>query len=157
MNLKPCVEILIPENRVRKDFDGMYILDLQKSIEEKGLMQPIVLRNDHVTLVAGEQRLKALTELHRKGVQFKCDGVLVPRDAIPYVTLAELAPLKLLEAEYEENAVRRDLSWQERCDALAKLHGLRSVQAASAGKVPAAPFLCPTIQMCLGVSPQDQI
>lgn len=134
MQLVNLKAIIIPDNRIRREFDPMYMLGLQTSIQDKGLLHPVVLRNDGVTLLAGEQRLRALTELHRQDKAFKCMGAYVARDMIPCTLVAELSEFQLMEAEYEENAIRRDLTLPERVDAIAKLHALRTSQKAAVGK-----------------------
>ena len=135
MNLTTLDAIVIPDNRNRRDFDPVHILALQSSIQSKGLLSPIVLRNDRKTLVSGECRLKAIKELHRQDKPFNCNGERIPRDAVPFLCLAELTPLQLQEAEYEENSIRRDLSWVEKTAALAGLHKLRTAQQTGLGKV----------------------
>jgi hypothetical protein len=135
MNITTPEQIVISASRLRREFDKLYIVSLGESIKDKGLMHPIVLHNDGKTLCAGEQRLMAMIELHRQGKTFTCNGVTVPRDGIPYTILKALTPLQQLEAEYEENCVRRDLSWQERSAAIASLHRLRAAQRAATGGV----------------------
>jgi 16S rRNA G966 N2-methylase RsmD len=54
--------------------------------------------------------------------------VEVPGGAIPANDLGDLSPAEAYEAELEENIIRVDLSWQERNEALANLHELRSHQ-----------------------------
>jgi DNA modification methylase len=48
--------------------------------------------------------------------------------------MGQLSALDALEAEYEENVRRVDLTWQEHALATKKLHDLRSAQAASRGE-----------------------
>jgi len=89
---------------------------------EIGLLQPIVLQNDQLTLVAGERRLRAVTQL--EGV-YKHDGEDIDSGFIPFVTVDELSAEQLHEAELAENAIRVNLSWQERARAIAALHSFR--------------------------------
>lgn len=99
---------------------------LKDSIHEKGLMHPIVL--DGKRLVAGERRLTAMKALHAEEKLFSCDGQILLMHQIPYLNLIDLTPLQLLEAEFEENILREDLTWQERTEALAFMHNLRLQQ-----------------------------
>jgi DNA modification methylase len=128
-------DVILPENRFRRDFDPARIADLGESILTKGLQHAVVLRNDRRTLVSGERRLRALRALYAKDKRISYDGQWVPLGQVPYTTLADLTPLELLEAEYEENVVRTDFSWLEKAEALAKLHKLRTAQAEAAGRV----------------------
>lgn len=124
MNLIEVSKIIIPSNRQRTTFDGKKISDLADSIKRVGLLQPIVLRNDGETLVCGENRLKAISEVEA----YFHDGQLVQKAFIPYVRLSDLSPEKLFEAELEENIRRTDLTWQERAKAQAQLHEFRTKQ-----------------------------
>jgi DNA modification methylase len=129
MNLIDLGDVIVPDYRQRKNFDG--IDELAKSITEVSLLQPIVLRDDHKTLVCGERRLKAVALLK---TPYLFDGNAVRKGAIPYVTLSELSVDLLYQAELEENVCRRDLTWQEKAAALKRFHELRSDQASSKGE-----------------------
>lgn len=108
-------DVIIPENRIRRHFDQRAIQELADSLSKpKGLIQPIVLRDDGRTLVAGERRLRAARLLG--WTEIKC------------VTLSSLSEEQLNEAELEENTIRRDLTWQETAVARANLHALRVAQ-----------------------------
>jgi len=99
---------------------------LQNSISsEIGLLQPIVLRNDEITLIAGERRLRAIEQLDGG---YKHDGETIANGHIPFVTVDELSAEQLHEAELAENAIRVNLSWQERARAIAELHAFRVAQ-----------------------------
>jgi ParB-like chromosome segregation protein Spo0J len=128
-------DIVIPENRWRRDFDAAKITELASSIASKGLQHAVVLRNDRRTLVAGERRLRAIRQLRDHGVAITHNNEPVPLGAVPFVVLAQLDDLALREAEYEENAIRTDFSWLERTEAIAKLHKLREAQAKERGEV----------------------
>lgn len=123
--MKNFQDIFIPENRQRREFDEKKLEELAASIESKGLMHPVVLRNDECTLVAGERRLRAMIKLHDEGRPFTFQGEVVDDDQIPYHTLGDLDDLAIREAELEENVIREDLSWQEHARAVAELHKLR--------------------------------
>ncbi len=95
------------------------------------MLQPIVLRNDQETLVAGERRLRAVISIYEDGKRFRHDEESVPDSEIPFVTVDELSASELYEAELAENAIRVDLSWQERARAVAELHNFRVGQLGS--------------------------
>ncbi|MCZ6775841.1 MAG: DNA modification methylase [Ignavibacteria bacterium] len=119
-------EVVVPEERQRRDFDKKTLKELQDSIAgEVGLLQPIILRNDSVTLVAGERRLRAVADIYEAKGKFRHDNELVPDQSIPFVTVDELSVEQLHEAELAENAIRVNLSWQERARAIAELHHFR--------------------------------
>jgi ParB-like chromosome segregation protein Spo0J len=119
-------KIVVPEDRQRRDFDKETLTELSTSISsEIGLLQPIVLRNDKVTLVAGERRLRAVTEIEG---DYQHDGETIANGYIPFVTVDELSAEQLREAELAENAIRVNLSWQERARAIAELHSFRVAQ-----------------------------
>lgn len=125
-------EVVVPEERQRTSIDSTELLDLQESIMKPiGLLQPIVLRNDRKTLVAGERRLRAITAIWESQGPiepgkflrgFVHNGELVPPYQIPYVTLSDIDPELIREAELEENVRRVDLSWQDRARAIAAIH-----------------------------------
>ena len=117
--------LTIPPNRQRRQFNEAALDDLANSIQSKGLLHPLVLRDDHTTLVAGERRLRAITLLNDMGIRIKCDGTSVPLHSIPIITIGDLSDLDVREAELEENIIRKDLTWQERSVAVAALHNLR--------------------------------
>jgi ParB-like chromosome segregation protein Spo0J/DNA modification methylase len=127
-------DVQLPENRFRREFDEGKIKELAESIDSKGLLHPIVLRNDRKTLVSGERRLKAIVLLTLAKRTIVHNGDLVPFGTIPFTTLSDLNPLALREAEFEENVVRSDFTWFERSQALASLHRFRTEQAAAEGR-----------------------
>ena len=122
--------ILTPYNRHRKFFDQEKIAQLALSIRDKGLLHAPVLRKVGETyeLVAGERRLRAMSELHERQLPFAYDGVQVPSNETPYNLIEDLPYIKVREAELEENVIRADLTWQERDKALADLDALRKEQ-----------------------------
>lgn len=132
----PFKEITIAANRQRKEFDAEALTDLSNSISQVGLLHAIVLRDtpNGFVLVAGERRLRALETIWLLGDGVRYNGTLYPPYEVPFVTLGELSPLEAEEAELDENLKRRDLTWQERTEALGRLHELRMKQAAIAGE-----------------------
>lgn len=168
MRLIELTKIIIKPERQRQEFDPQALQDLISSIETTGLLHPPVLRQEGNTmvLVAGERRLKAVSQIYELGGSFKYDGEIVREGLIPYSDLGELSVLEAEEAELDENLKRKDLTWQEHAAAVARLHKLRGAQkAATASTEPsAAPApqqtYAETAQEILGKSDggyQDQI
>lgn len=102
------------------------------SIERNGLLQPIVVRDGSV-LVAGERRLRAVSNLQEIGVSIKFGGTEW-REGIPAVDVGSLDALAAEEAELEENVCRVDLTLQERIAAVGRLADLRRKQAELLGR-----------------------
>jgi ParB/RepB/Spo0J family partition protein len=129
-------EITIAANRQRKEFDPEALTDLANSIQSIGLLHPIVLREtaSGYVLVSGERRLRAIESLWIMGESVRYNNQLFAENEVPYVTLGELSPIEAEEAELDENLKRRDLTWQERSEALGRLHALREKQAVQAGE-----------------------
>lgn len=136
----PIASLVVPANRQRREFDFGELNELRESIERLGMFHAIVVREDADSgcsvLVAGERRLRAITTLWDMGGSFQYDGEAVPVGCIPVSSLADLSPLEAMEAEYEENARRSDLTWQEKAKATANLAALRKAQAEAAGLPP---------------------
>lgn len=119
-------DILIGD-RQRKEFKQPAIDQLKRSIMSKGLLHPPVLTNDF-HLLAGERRIRAMTQLYEEGLTFICDGKDVPPNHIPYLLISDLSPADMQEAELEENILREPLSMMEEVEAKAKIHQLRCEQ-----------------------------
>lgn len=139
MKLIPISQIHIADNRQRREFDLKPLSELAASIRANGLLHPIVLRYEWEAgedgavrkyfLVAGERRLRAVSDIHELGGSFKHDTLLIPAGEIPYIDLGDLNELEREEAELDENIRRTDLTWQERAEATAKLTSLKSRRA----------------------------
>ena len=129
-------DLIISPNRQRREFDPEALTDLANSISSLGLLHPIVVREtpEGIVLVAGERRLRALETIWLLGDGCRHNGRDFAFGEVPYVTLGELSPLEAEEAELDENLKRRDLTWQEKSEALSRLHKLRSAQAEAIGK-----------------------
>lgn len=129
-------EVKIGPNRQRRFFDPAKMHEFADAIAERELFHPIVLRivGEDYVLVAGERRLRAVTDLAELGTGIKHDGEAVPLGCIPYTLLSELDELAAEEAELEENIHREDLSWQERAAACARIAALRTKQAIARGE-----------------------
>lgn len=132
----PITSIIIAPNRQRRLFDPIAAAQLMKSIQDHGLLHPIILRRvedpEGYVLVAGERRLRAITDMHELDCGFSHNGDVVTAGRIPYTLLSSLSPLAAEEAELEENIQRTDLTWQERAAATARLQALRLAQSADA-------------------------
>lgn len=128
--------IQIDKTRQRKEFKPDALAELRESIQENTLLQAPVVRRvgDTLVLVAGERRLRAITDLHDLGIPVVHGQEVVPPGHIPYTDIGDLSPLKAWEAELEENIRRSDLTWQERAAATAELMALRKAQATDAGQ-----------------------
>lgn len=126
--------IKIAPNRQRREFLPAELQELRESIETTGLLQAIVLRveGDDYVLVAGERRLRAITDLYDLGGTFRYAGEPVKPGLVPFVSLGSLSHLEAWEAELEENIRRVDLTWQERALATTSLLELRRAQAEDA-------------------------
>jgi len=127
----PLSSIKIRENRQRREFKEDELRQLAESISTHGLFHPITLsvEADGHYLVSGERRLRAITDLHSLGTEFRCDGLNIPTGEVPFVTLGDLGELEREEAELEENVRRVDLNWKDRAAATARLQSLRQRQA----------------------------
>lgn len=145
MRLISFSEIAIASNRQRREFPADSINELRESLESNGLFHPIVIRthydpnqqgNTIYTLVAGERRLRAISDIWSLGGSFSHDGRVCGGPEVPCVDLGELDALSAEEAELEENIRREDLTWQERAEATNRLHRLRANQATARGEVP---------------------
>ncbi len=66
----PISRIERSEYQPRKKFESQALEDLKKSIQEKGVIQPILLRRNgqNYQLIAGERRVRAATELGLKEI-----------------------------------------------------------------------------------------
>ena len=123
-------EIIIKPERQRQEFDPEALQELKNSIEDGQLLHPPVLRREGQSwvLVAGERRLKAVSEIFELGGSFKHNGEVFADGIVPFTNIGELTLLEAEEAELDENLKRRDLTWQEHAAAVARLHALRSAQ-----------------------------
>lgn len=106
----PINEIRV-EDRQRQDLGD--ISGLAKSLQRYGLIQPIVISQDK-RLLAGGRRLTAATALGWT--------------EIPVVYKETLSEDQAFEIELEENVRRKDMSWQERCLTIAKIHRLKKAR-----------------------------
>lgn len=97
-HLYPLAQIIVPEDRQRKDLGD--IAELVSSLRTIGLLNALVVKQDG-TLIAGERRLRAAQELGW--------------EKIPVHFYEELSKDELRLAELEENIKRKALDWKEEC------------------------------------------
>lgn len=145
--------VTVAPNRQRRTFPADKMQEFSDGIAKRGLLHPIVLRveGDSYVLVAGERRLRAVTDITDLGGQIRHDGELVPQGMIPYTLFTDLDPLAAEEAELEENLHREDLTWQEKAAAIARIASLRTRQAQAAGEPPPS-----TAEISLEVKGSDE-
>ena len=108
------LSIIIIQDRQR-ECKPEAVASLAESMKTLGLIQPIVI-NQNNRLIAGGHRLAAAR--------------LLGWEKIDVVYLETLSEAQLQELELTENVKRSDLSWQERCIAIAKIHALKQRSAA---------------------------
>lgn len=99
------------DKRQRRELWG--IDELAESIQRRGQLQPIVVTRD-LTLIAGERRLTAIRKLATEEPDRNWQVKVVFSD--------ELDPAELRAIEFEENAKRVDLPWQDICFAILEYH-----------------------------------
>lgn len=113
--------VKIRANRQRKDLGDL--TDLKKSILNIGLLNPIIIEQDKSDglfyLVAGERRFTAWRELFKEG---KMPG------EIPCRVFSDLDPSQKHLIELEENIKRKELTWQEYCEAVDKMFELKGCE-----------------------------
>lgn len=131
--------VTIGANRVRKQRKPEHIEKLRKSIEEVGLIQPIVLQfnGDMPTIVAGETRLLVIRQLAVEKKPIKFLGREVPLGLVPFVDTTDLTEDELLDIELRENLDREDLTWQEIVEGRRRLYELRTRQGKTISEVAA--------------------
>lgn len=127
MKLIDTADISISPNRQRQFLDEFAIVELADSIAKHGLLHPISITEDLV-LVAGERRFKAVQHLQKQGYPFFHNGERILPPFIPTVLCTKTDLLELEEVELAENLDRKDLTWQEQANTVARLHALRTKQ-----------------------------
>lgn len=128
MELIPVDSIKVPKGRVRHQFPEDEHQALMESIYSVGILQPLLVQEDGITLLAGERRLRALRNIYADGGQVKFDGKFIPEGHAPTVRANEQDAASYLEAELHENTKRQQLTWQEQAAAEKALHELRKAQ-----------------------------
>jgi DNA modification methylase len=121
-------ELIEVRNRQRRDRPASAVADKKTSILSKGLFHPPVVYDEgggSFVLCAGETRLLAIDSIAKEGGFFMCDGKPITPGEVPVTLITDLSAVELMEAEFEENELRDPLTWQDRAEALAKIHELR--------------------------------
>ena len=125
----PAEAISPQPGQFRQKLEPSSIKELADSIQAHGLMHPPTVTEADVDgrymLVAGGRRLAAMKSLHEEGRRFEVAQNPVPRGMIPVMVWSGLSLQEAMELELEENIRRQDLTWQEQCQAVARLHELR--------------------------------
>jgi len=118
LKLNPC-SIICPSQgsdahpsitrRFRKDFGD--IPELAQSIKKRGQIHPIVVTktDEGYLLVAGERRLRAC---------------IFGQMTIDAILKEELTDFQAKILELEENTRRKDIDWEEQCEAVRQIHEL---------------------------------
>lgn len=129
-------EIVVGEDRQRKEFDPEALSDLCDDIALNGLQHPPVVRREEgrLLLVSGERRFRSIRDLASAGVSIRYGVHSIPLDHIPVTDFGGLSPRDAEILELHENVKRKDLTWQERVSAEARLHAVRSEEAKELGK-----------------------
>jgi len=127
MNQNPPEKIrladIIDENRQRKDYGN--IEEFGQQLKTEGLIHPIILvvdNNSRYRLIAGGRRRAALLSA---GFEFVYHGVTCDPKRPGYLLASELTPAKQEELELMENIRRADMTWQEQCIGIARIHRLK--------------------------------
>lgn len=107
--------------RQRRELDAETVGDLSDSVQDVGLLHAIVL-DKAGNLVAGENRMGAITLLSEFGTTIQYDGKEVPLGHVPYIEVSSTDAATIFKAELHENIKRANLSVQDRARAIAKLH-----------------------------------
>ena len=104
----PIEKIVIPPDRHRKQFQN--IDSLAQSIQEVGLIHPVVVERETSRLVAGERRLRACK--------------MLGWSEIPVTFKEDLDEWTIRAIELEENIKRENLTYGEEVEAKLRLHEL---------------------------------
>lgn len=134
MNLVDLSSIIVPEGRQRQAFNEKALDDLQSTVERFLLHPPTVRSETDLTLVAGERRLRVLRRMYDVGIPCTHMGQTLPLGKVPVLFFNNDDTTALFEAELVENIHRDDLAWQEKAMAVAKLHQMRTEEAAARGE-----------------------
>lgn len=133
MHIVPLSSILVGD-RQRSEIRPADQESLMESILKNGLLHAVVVETLPATgdreptrydLLAGERRFRAITALAEFGSPIHYNNEMIPLGSIPVTLRAELSDEARQEIELEENIRRVDLSWADRCRAIARLHDLR--------------------------------
>lgn len=138
MQLVDISEIVVPEERIRKDFKQGQLESLAESISKNGLIHAPVVRDDGKTLIAGERRIRAIKLLYAQNVSFSYGEIDVPLGKVPVVPQSSLSEDAIITLELDENIRRESITWQEEAEAWAKIHQMTK-EASSADNASSRP------------------
>lgn len=128
MKIIPLADVTIGP-RQRTAIASGPLNELKQSILTTGLLNPPVCwlnSEGKWELVAGERRLRALTEISNERQSYYCGVSLVTPSNIAITPLGDyLDSVGRFEAELHENVHRVDLDWPDRMRAYAALHSMR--------------------------------
>lgn len=129
MKIVPLTDVSVGP-RQRSNIATGPLNDLKESILGRGLLNPPVFWFNPETqkweLVAGERRLRALTEIINDKKVYHCGDSIIPSGHIAITPLGDyLDAVGRFEAELDENVQRVDLEWPDRMRAYAALHAMR--------------------------------
>lgn len=118
-------------DRKRKMIAAGPLAELKDGILSVGNLHPPVFWFDKSTqkwvLSVGERRTRAIQAIAKEGKTYYANNQKIEPGTIGILELSEfLDEAGRLEAEIYENIQREDFTWQERAQALADLHALRS-------------------------------
>lgn len=129
MNILSLLEVTITvSSRQRTSIEAGPLNELIESIAVRGLIHPPTLYHvggKEYLLIAGERRFEAIKKLHKEGRTFFCDARPILKDELPYLLTDVASLLDQRQLEFDENAIREPLSWQDRTRALADIHSLK--------------------------------
>lgn len=129
MRIVPIEKIEIRERQ--RELDPKTVGNIEDSLTSKKRLihAPLVGEDERgIFLVAGEHRIAAITNVHKKQIVFAYDGQEIPLGFCPVTDVRDLSAGDLLELELEENIFRAEISWQDRARALAAIHKMRQVE-----------------------------
>jgi ParB-like chromosome segregation protein Spo0J len=113
----PTASIIIGSDRQRQEHDDKEDDQLFDSIQQYGLIHPILLQKDgdQTKLVVGERRLRVWRQLERIDPDVYGPG-------IPARFIEELDEDERIAVELHENIRRKSLHWKEECLAFLRYH-----------------------------------
>jgi ParB/RepB/Spo0J family partition protein len=126
--------------RIRKDLDEESLLELIESFKNVGQITPIVVTRD-LSLIAGRRRLEAARRLEWSVIRAEY--------------LEDLPLLQRKIVEYDENAKRHQLTWQEAALAIKEIHDLERAAASSKGSTWTASDTARALGVSLGKVSED--
>jgi len=116
------VKVHTNPNQPRKEFDEASLKDLADSIQQNGILQPLIVKaqNGGFEIVAGERRFRA--------------AQMIGLEKVPAVLIEGLSRLEQIQLALIENLQREDLNIMELADGYAVIiteHGLTQEQLAA--------------------------